>query len=159
MIKISLREIHDGMPHLIALSSQYLELDVSIVISQALAICEQQQKAINKALTDKAALMGFQLSQLPNEPPKLIEPTAENDYTVPAETIKQFDADAEAFLNSQFIDVPIKKITLDQLRKSKAQTTPNMLTKLGWLFDLFSNDATQETKPKRGKVLELAKHA
>jgi len=157
MIKISLREIHDGMPHLQALSNQYFDLEISVTISQALAVCELQQKVINKALTDKAALMGFILGQTAGEAPKLIEPTAEDGYTVKAETIKQFDEEAETFLNSQFVDVPIKKIPLVELKKSQAKLTPGNLAKLAWLFDLTSTEATQGKQVKRDKVLALAK--
>lgn len=155
MIKISLKELHKAKPYLDGLANQFLDLDMSIAIGQVLAVVEQQSKIIDKALVDKAGLLGFALAQSPTEAPKLLEP-GKDGFNVPAATIEQFNNDAETFLASSFINLPIDKITRQSLEKSQAKMTPAMIQALGFMFDLFSKEATEESKLK---LVKSKKHA
>lgn len=147
MITITLRNIHDSNNFLILLARQPFDLDMSIDIGIALQIFEQQQKLINKALSDKAALLGFELGQSINDPPKLLKPI-EKDTTVPKGLIEEFNSQVETFLDSKTVNIPIAKISKKQLLESKANTTPEMLVRLNWLFDLTSKAAKKEvTEP------------
>ena len=153
-IKISFKQLHESKPFLAYLSQQPVEdLELSITISQALAVVENQDKMIDKALTDKATALGFALANSPQSLPKLLKADADGTFVVPAVVIDTFNSDAEAFLDSKFATIPIKPIGKAQLLESKLKTSPELLLRLGWLFDLFSKVATDENKelPKQRK--------
>lgn len=162
-MKVSLFEVHNSADALRALSNQVLTLDVSITVSQILAVFETQSKAIDKALIDKATLMGFKLGSQVGDPPSLIKPVETDEgesFVVPAELVQQFDDEATNYLKSNFVLVPVAKLTKKQLLDSKAQVTPAMLRKLEWLFaDLYvKTEETATKEEKRRNRPRLVKH-
>lgn len=151
-IKISFKQLHESKPFLTYLSQQAVEdLDLSITISQALAVVEAQDKMIDKALTDKATALGFALATSPQDLPKRLTANDDGGFTVSNQTIEAFNKDAEAFLDSKFASIPIKPIPKSQLLESKLRTSPELLLRLGWLFDLFSTEATETDKASKTK--------
>lgn len=162
-MKITLRDVHDSNQHLQSLSNQFMDLDLSIIVSQALAVFEQQTKFLNKAITDKAGKLGFRLGQNPGDPPTWIEPEGK-PANVTFEIIEGYNLEVEEFLATNFVQVPVSKITRKQLADNKIKTSPNMILKLHWLLDLTSKQAKEEAaegdaKPRRALELAKRKHA
>lgn len=143
-MKVSLSELNLGFEHLSALARQTLPINLCIPISQALAVAEAQQKIITKALNDMAALKGFRLSARRGDLPQLIEANGNGSLEVPAALIEGFNAEAETYLSSSLVQVPVKKISRAELEKGNAQLTAEGVLRLSWLFDLYSKEATEE---------------
>lgn len=145
-MKVSLSELNLSHDHLAALARQTLPIGLCIPISQALAVAEAQQKIITKALNDMAQLRGFRLSARRGELPQLIEADANGSFDVSLTLIEEFNAEAEKYLSGSFVQVPVKKIARAELEKGQAQLTAEGLLRLGWLFDVYSNEATEEAE-------------